>query len=161
MSNNWILEVEDNENDAVLLQLAFAEVEIQNPVHVVRDGQQAIDYLAGTGRFSDRGKYPMPRLVVLDLNLPMMTGLEVLSWIRRQPALRALLVILFSSSEHPADVAAAYHLGATSYYVKPHSIKERTEIAREIKSWFLSGNDFPKPGHPPRAATPRRAERTV
>jgi CheY-like chemotaxis protein len=159
MHDAWILQVEDDENDVLLLQHVFAQAGILNPVHVATDGQQAIDYLAGVGRYTERDKFPMPRLVLLDLKIPKVMGLEVLRWIRQQPALNALRVVVFSSSDHPADVKAAHHLGANSYYVKPCMVEERLKIAQEMKRWFLELDEESNPGvifHskvPPRSTT--------
>jgi CheY-like chemotaxis protein len=146
MHDEWILQVEDDENDVLLLQRVFAQAGILNPVHVATDGQQAIDYLAGVGRYADRSKFPMPRLVLLDLKIPKIMGLEVLRWIRYQPALNALHVVVFSSSDHPSDVKAAHHLGANSYYVKPCTVAERLKIAQEMKHWFLQVDEETKLG---------------
>ncbi len=147
MHNDWILQVEDDENDVLLLQHVFAQAGILNPVHVATDGQQAIDYLAGVGRYAEREKFPMPRLVLLDLKIPKVMGLEVLRWIRHQPALNALHVVVFSSSDHPADIKAAHHLGANSYYVKPCTVAERLKIAQEMKRWFLEADEELRSGH--------------
>jgi len=94
MSQYPVLYVEDNADDVLLLRHAFKRADILDPVQFAQDGQEAIDYLAGAGKFSDRKKYPMPRLVLLDLKLPKKTGIEVLQWIREQPALRKLPVTL-------------------------------------------------------------------
>jgi CheY-like chemotaxis protein len=143
MKNDWILEVEDATDDVLLLQDAFARAGILNPVQVLQDGQQAIDYLAGTGRFSDRARFPLPALILLDLNIPKVLGLEVLSWIRHQASLNSIQIVVFSSSDHPAEARAAYRLGVSSYYVKPCNVSERVRIAEEIKCWFLGGDDLP------------------
>jgi CheY-like chemotaxis protein len=146
MHDEWILQVEDDENDVLLLQHVFARAGILNPVHVATDGQQAIDYLAGVGSYADRSKFPMPRLVLLDLKIPKIMGLEVLKWIRYQPSLKALHVAVFSSSDHPADIKAAHHLGANSYYMKPCTAAERFKIAQEMKRWFLQEDEAARLG---------------
>jgi len=137
-----ILQIEDDENDVFLLQHVFQEAEITNPVHVARDGQMAIDYLAGVGEFADRQKHPMPCLVLLDLNMPKLNGLEVLAWIRQQPNLRHLVVVLFSASSMPKDVAKAYELGANSYIQKPSDFHQSKELAQLLKGWWLGFNQF-------------------
>ncbi len=144
MSDGWILQVEDDENNVMLLQHAFALAGILNHVQVVPDGQQALDYLGGTGRYADRVKYPLPSLILLDLTIPKVSGAEVLSWLRHQPGLNSIKVVVFGSSDHPADVKAAYRLGVSSYYVKPISLPERVRVAEEIKCWFLGGDDLPR-----------------
>jgi len=99
-----ILQVEDEPNDHYLLRRAFMAAGVLNPIHVVHDGQEAIDYLAGVEPFSDRSQYSLPCLVMLDLKMPRRDGFEVLGWMRQDPALRFLPVIMFSSSAHEQDV---------------------------------------------------------
>jgi CheY-like chemotaxis protein len=116
---------------------------VVNPVEVVKDGQEAIEYLAGGSRFSDRSRYPLPCLVLLDLKLPVRPGMDVLRWIGNQPHLKPLLVIVLTSSKDANDVEEAYRLGARSFLVKPLSIHERTEAAKVIKRYWLELNQFP------------------
>src|SRR2546426_4873268 len=113
-----ILHVENEENDVFLLQHAMTKAGVDNPVQVASDGQQAINYFKGEGKFSNRAQSPLPYLVLLDLKLPFVPGLEVLKWIRGQAQLPTAVVIL-TSSENEADIAAAYRLGANAYLVKP------------------------------------------
>src|SRR5437762_160452 len=100
-----ILLVEDRQDDVVLIQRAFVQANVQNPIQVVRDGEEAMAYLAGAGEYSDRTKYPMPDLVLLDLKLPKIDGFELLKWIRKQPGLCALRVVVLTSSEDIFDIA--------------------------------------------------------
>jgi CheY-like chemotaxis protein len=137
-----ILLVEDDENDVFFLTYAFEAAGVINPVVVAKDGQEAINYLAGEGRYSDRSRYPLPGLVLLDLKLPVKTGLDVLRWIR-QSGMRHLLVIVLTSSKDPHDVDEAYRLGARSFLVKPLSISERLEMAKVIKRYWLELNQLP------------------
>jgi CheY-like chemotaxis protein len=137
-----ILQIEDDEGDVLLLQHAFRAAEIHEVVQVAADGQEAIDYLSGTGHFSDRTKYPLPNLVLLDLKLPDKSGLQVLEWMRAQPALRTTVVVALTSSSLRADVQRAYELGANSYVVKPSGIQKLTELARSLRSWWLGYNQF-------------------
>src|SRR5690348_14868056 len=132
-----ILLVEDERNDVFLLQYAFEAATITNALQVSEDGQQAIDYLAGTGKYADRARYPMPCLLLLDLKLPIKSGLDVLRWIHEQPQLRRLIVLVLSSSRNRNDVDAAYELGARSYLVKPLTMNARLELARAIKQYWL------------------------
>ncbi len=140
-----ILQVEDDQNDVTLLAYAFNKARITTAVQVVNDGRQAMDYLAGTGQFSDRTKYPLPCLLLLDLKLPGVSGFELLEWIRQQPALRTLVVIVFTSSSRPEDIERAYSLGANSCIVKPPDIQQRQEIAEYLKGWWLKYNQFATP----------------
>jgi CheY-like chemotaxis protein len=137
-----ILQVEDDENDVFLLERVFKRAGIANPLRIAADGQIAIDYLAGQGDFRDRERYPLPCLVLLDLKLPKRDGLEVLEWIRRQPALRNLVVVVFSSSSLPQDIERAYKLGANSYVQKPSDAERALEIAQLFKGWWLDYNRF-------------------
>lgn len=148
MSNTCILHVEDEESDILFLKLAFQQAGITLPVQVATDGQMAIDYLSGAGLFADRAKHPLPCLILLDLKLPRKTGFEVLEWLRAQPLLRRIVVIVCTSAEHEHDIATAYELGANSYIVKPMGIAERNETARHLKTWWLESNRFPPlPNH--------------
>src|SRR5947208_2771680 len=110
-----ILLVEDSEDDVLIIRKAFRSAGIPNPLHVVRDGEGAIAYLAGEGRFSVRDEYPLPALILLDLKLPGMDGFEILRWIRQSPGLSSLRVVVLTSSENIRDVNAAYALGANSF----------------------------------------------
>jgi CheY-like chemotaxis protein len=114
-----ILLVEDNRDDVFFFRRAMSKAQLAFPVQVVEDGQEAIDYLSGIGRFRDRFRYPMPTVVLLDLKLPYVSGFEVLTWIREQPALAALSVVILTSSPEQRDRDKANQLGATGYLVKP------------------------------------------
>src|SRR4051812_17763959 len=107
-----ILLVEDDPNDVFFIQYAFEQAGIRNPTRVAENGQEAIDYLAGNGKFADRSQYPTPAIVLLDLKLPMVMGLDVLRWIKGRPELHTLLVIVMTSSKDPNDICEAYQLGA-------------------------------------------------
>ena len=140
MSHTCILQVEDEANDVFLLQRAFRQAGVTNPVHVATDGQMAIDYLSGTGRFGNRRDFPLPGLLLLDLKLPRKSGREVLEWIRSQPSLRRLVVIVFTSGQYIGDVGLAYDLGANSFIVKPVDFSQYLGIARLLKEWWLNLN---------------------
>ena len=146
MSQYPVLYVEDNADDVLLLRHAFKRADILDPVQFAQDGQEAIDYLAGAGKFSDRKKYPMPRLVLLDLKLPKKTGIEVLQWIREQPALRKLPVIILSASAQKSDVGRCYELGVNAFLVKPSSIDTLGDMCRAIQHFWLTYNVFPQDG---------------
>lgn len=138
-----ILYAEDDANDVFFLKRAFAEVGVTNTIEAVSDGQQAIDYLAGQGKFSDRSRYPLPCLIMLDIKLPRKSGMEVLQWLRQVSGLPCLPVIMFSSSARHDDIRNACHLGANSFIVKPPGIDERTQLARMIKGYWLELNQSP------------------
>jgi CheY-like chemotaxis protein len=143
IDSRTILLAEDDANDIFFLQFAFESAQISNPLQVVVDGQQAIDYLAGAGPYADRARFPFPCLMLLDLKLPLKMGLDVLRWIREQPALQTLLVVVLSSSSEKEDIDEAYRLGARSYIVKPLSVPKRLELASLIKSYWLEFNQCP------------------
>lgn len=137
-----ILLVEDDENDVFFMKRAMKLVEMLNPVQVASDGRQAIHYLGGTGAYRDRAQFPLPGLVLLDLKLPYVMGLDVLKWVREQPELKTVIVLVLTSSKLPLDITKAYALGANSYLVKPSSPKELPEMVRMIKTYWMDLNQF-------------------
>src|SRR5882724_8639584 len=139
-----ILIVEDERNDVFFLEYAFEGAGITNPLQIVEDGQEAIDYLSGARKYADRLRYPLPCLVLLDLKLPRKSGLDVLRWIQEHPAFQMMIVIVLSSSRNKSDVDEAYQLGARSYLVKPLTLGERLELARSIKYYWLTLNVLPR-----------------
>src|SRR4051794_24168262 len=112
-----ILLAEDDEDHVLLVRRAFNQARILNPLHVVRDGEQAIAYFKGVGIYANRDEYPLPGLFLLDLKMPRTSGFEVLDWVRSQPSLKALRVIVLTTSADMKDVNRAYQLGATSFLV--------------------------------------------
>jgi len=141
-----ILLVEDEENDVTLMQRALNKAVVVNPVHVVHDGREAIDYFEGAGRFANRKEFPLPCLVLLDLKLPYVMGLDVLKWIRQRPGV-ATIVIVLSSSPAKADIAAAYRLGANAFLVKPPAASQLLGMVKAIKDFWLTQNT-PSPASP-------------
>jgi CheY-like chemotaxis protein len=137
-----ILHVEDEEDDVLFLQIAMQEAKVTHPVEVARDGKEAIAYLNGDGQFTDRRKHPLPGLVLLDLNLPCVSGLQVLKWIRQRAQFNDTPILVLSSSAQERDVNAAYDLGAHGYIVKPASVHILVKIVRLIKKYWL---DSPGP----------------
>jgi len=142
-SRGSFLVAEDDGNDVFFLQRAFQQAKIENPLHVVGDGQEAIDYLSGEGKFSDRSLYPLPHLFILDLKMPRKTGLDVLLWLQEQPELRCLPVLVLSSSAQRTDIERAYELGANAFVVKPASLERRVELAKLIGAFWLEFNEGP------------------
>lgn len=137
-----ILLVEDDENDVFFFQRAASKAGIVNPVQVARDGKEAINYLQGAGEFSQRAKFPLPCLILLDLKLPFVMGLDVLKWIHQQPSL-ALIVLILSSSREELDIATAYRLGAQGYLVKPAETGKLRDTVKAIKDYWLTQNTPP------------------
>jgi CheY-like chemotaxis protein len=143
MNSITILYVEDEETDVMLLQHVLMKAGISNPLQTVKDGKAAKDYLAGDGRFADRNAYPLPGVVLLDLNLPYWSGFEVLEWIRQQPQLRRLPVLVFTSSSRPDDIARAYDAGANAYLVKPNALAELASLILALRDFWLLHNRLP------------------
>src|SRR5438046_649948 len=114
-----ILLLEDSENDALLLQHAFKKAGLAEPLRVVRDGVDAMSYLLGLGIFADREKYPMPSILLLDLSLPRLNGLELLAWLRTQPDFQHLMIVVLTGSARRQEINTAYEMGANSYLIKP------------------------------------------
>lgn len=141
-TNGSILLVEDNEDDIFFMKRALKAAGIRNLLHTVEDGQQALDYLAGRGEFGDRVAYPVPSIIFLDLKLPMKGGLDVLAWIREQPDLENIVVVVLTSSNEPSDLKEAYRLGANSYVVKPPTAGQLIELAKAFKWYWLEFNEF-------------------
>jgi CheY-like chemotaxis protein len=135
-----ILYVEDEENDAFFLQRAFQQAEIPHPLVVVPDGQEAIDYCLASGRYQDRGEHPLPFLVLLDLNMPKKSGLEVLTWIREEFLLRTLPIIILTSSLQEADIHRAYQAGANAYLGKPSRPDDLLKMVMAIKDFWIDHN---------------------
>jgi CheY-like chemotaxis protein len=148
-SRRAILLVEDNQDDVFLMRRALLEANVSNPLYVVEDGQAAVDYLSGTGNFSDRNSFPLPALIFLDLKLPFKSGHQVLAWIRGQPQLSSTVVVVLTSSDQPRDVEKSYSLGANSYLVKPPTPEQLLDMAKSFKWYWLEYNHFssPEPQH--------------
>src|SRR5437016_1886568 len=134
-----ILQVEDDPNDVFFFQRAMKKAGVPNPTQVASDGQEAIDYLQGTGKFADRAQFPVPDLVLLDLKLPYAMGMEVLRCIRQQPGTPMVVVMLTASSED-ADIAAAYRFGANGFLVKPSEASKMDDMVKAIRDFLLTHN---------------------
>jgi CheY-like chemotaxis protein len=139
-----ILIVEDNATDVMLIRRAFAKLNIANPVQVVADGDRAVAYLSGQDAYGDRGQFPVPAFVLLDLKLPRRSGLEVLTWLRGQDNLRRLPVVLLTSSRQSQDVNRAYDLGANSYLVKPVEFEDLQQLLGTIHTYWIDYNEKPQ-----------------
>jgi signal transduction histidine kinase len=127
-----ILLVEDEQTDAVLLQMAFKKAGLSGTINWVKDGMEAIEYLEGSGDFADRNRYPRPSIIILDLKMPRVTGLELLAWLRQKPEFAMIPTVVLSSSQVVEDVQRAYELGANSYMVKPVNFQGLSEMLKII-----------------------------
>jgi len=138
-SNYTILLVDDDENDVLLTRMAFEKNGIHNTIHWARDGVEAIAYLNGEGEFSNRQMYPFPEVLLLDLKMPRMTGLELLTWIRDHPDYKVIPTIIMTSSKLEADIKQAYSLGANTYMIKPASLDQLVKMVKSAHEyWALS-----------------------
>ena len=141
--NRTILLVDDSENDICLVRVAFSKAEITNPIQEVHNGDEAIAYLQGEPPFDDRSKFPLPALMLLDLNMPTRNGFEVLEWLRSQPGLKRINVVILTASLREEDVDHAFDLGANSFLVKPSSIEGLIAISRCLRDW-INCTHFPQ-----------------
>lgn len=148
-----IMLVEDLEDDILLVRRAFAAVKVTTPLHVVRDGEEAIEYLEGVGKYSNRAEYPVPHLILLDLKMPKMGGIEVLRWIKLQPELKALRVVVLTSSEDISDVNEAYEAGANSFLVKPLEFINYPAMMQTLSKFWLRDSQAPIVERPPASRT--------
>lgn len=133
-----VLAAEDEETDAFILRLAFEKAGVANPLTIVRDGQEAVDYLAGAAPYDDRAVHPLPALLTLDLKMPRMNGFDVLGWLRTRPEFKNLPVFVISSSSDEADIERARQLGARDYFVKPHRLDDFAAIIRTLQTRWLT-----------------------
>ena len=140
--NQTILLVDDSDDDLSLMRHAYRAAHFKASLQTVNNGEQAIAYLSGEGAFVDRAKFPLPTLMLLDLNMPKVNGFRVLSWVRSQPALKRLSVIVLTASARADDVEQAFDLGANSYLVKPSTMAALIAMICCLRDW-LEYNHFP------------------
>jgi CheY-like chemotaxis protein len=133
--------VEDNPNDAELTQRALKKARVANDVHVVRDGAEALEFLFGEGAYAGRAGSALPRVVLLDLKLPKVDGLEVLRRVKADERTKLIPVVVLTSSREESDLVASYHLGANSYIVKPVDSDKFFEAVHEIGLYWLLLNE--------------------
>jgi CheY-like chemotaxis protein len=135
-SNYTILLVDDDENDVLLVKMAFQKNKILNPVHWAKDGLEAVAYLNGEGAYANRTLHPFPEVMILDLKMPRMNGLELLSWIREHPQYRVIPTIIMSASRLDTDIEKAYGLGANTYMIKPSSLDELAKMVKAAHEYW-------------------------
>jgi CheY-like chemotaxis protein len=138
-----VLLVEDNEDDILVMKMACKRTGIPHVLQVVTDGEMAIDYLSGIGAYTDRTVHPFPDVVFLDIKMPKRDGHEVLKWIRSQPGLKNLPVVMLTMSTQMVDVERAYELGVTSYLQKVSCLAEFGQGVRIILKYWLELNVGP------------------
>ena len=139
-----VLLVEDDPRDAELLTRAIRKQNIANPIHLVTDGAQALDFLFGRGAFAGRGTAHLPRVVLLDLKLPKVGGLDVLKALKSDPLTRSVPVVIVTSSREDPDITTAYALGANSYVVKPVSSDAFMDALSKVGLYWLLVNQAPR-----------------
>ena len=143
--NQVILLVDDDPNDRFLIRRAFERLGIENPLVEVSDGDEAIAYLSGTKPYQDRGRFPFPGILLLDLQMPRVGGLAVLEWIRSSITGPGLLIIVLSRLDEIRQVSRAYALGANSFLTKPGTEQDLTELVRAFRDYWIIRN---KPAAP-------------
>ncbi len=144
LKESGILLVEDDYNDILFIQRAFRRSDLENPsIQVVRDGDEAVAYLSGEGDYANRNFYPLPGMILLDLKLPRRSGLEVLEWLRSQPVLKRIPVVILTSSKENIDINRAYDIGVNSYLLKPVNYKALNEMIKTLNAFWLDLNCYP------------------
>jgi CheY-like chemotaxis protein len=138
-----ILIADDDAQDTLLIRMAVQRAGLALRLESVADGEQAIDYLMGREGYSDRKTHPLPSMMLLDLKMPRLSGFDVLDFVRQQPGLRQLPIIIFSSSDDPKDVRRAYDAGANSYLCKPHSNGDLAALLKALEDYWCKFNHFP------------------
>ena len=139
-----ILLVEDEPSDATLMLRGFEKAQVMNPVVHLTNGDEALAYLAGVREYADRTKHPLPALILLDLKMPGMTGIQLLQWMRVQGELRRIPVVVLTSDNNPDTIDAAYDLGANSYLVKPGNPADIARMVQTIQRYWVKLNEPPQ-----------------
>lgn len=142
--SDTILLVEDSEDDVLFMQRALVSAGYKHPLQVAPDGQSALDYLGGVKQYADRKTYPLPSLVLLDLKLPHVLGLDVLKWIRSRPELQTLPVVVLTSSGERSDLERAYRLGANCFMVKPSDTDDLDGLAKCLVDYWFKFSILPR-----------------
>jgi CheY-like chemotaxis protein len=142
---NWedtILLADDSEDDILLTRIAFEKAGIKNPLQEVHNGDETIAYLKGEAPYNDRARFPLPIILLMDLNMPRKNGCEVLTWLRAQKGLKRLPVVILSASMRVEDVTKAFDSGANSFLLKPGSLTELVSTMKALGNWMVF-NYFP------------------
>lgn len=143
-TEDTILLVEDNPKDVLLMQRAVRKAGIVNPLQIVNDGDAAVLYLSGQAPYNDRNSYPLPVLILLDLKLPRRSGAEVLMWLRQQPGIKRLPVVVLTASKEYIDINSVYDLGVNAYIVKPVVFNDLVEIVKTLNFHWIIFNEKPQ-----------------
>lgn len=152
-----ILLADDSSDDVLLIRSAFKRSGFEDPVYVVSNGEQVVQYLKGEGAYADRKRFPVPHLLLLDLNMPRMNGFDVLAWIRGRQEWMCLPIIVLTTSFYGPEIKRAYDLGANSFITKPPEFSQLIASLKEIAEHWLRRALLPEPGpfivSPAQAAT--------
>jgi CheY-like chemotaxis protein len=138
-----ILYADDDPEDRMLVEEALQASRLRNELHFVEDGEELMDYLYRRGRFAQFAGRPLPGLILLDLNMPRKDGREALKEIKSDPALRAIPVVVLTTSKAEEDILRAYDLGASSFVVKPVTFQSLTELTRSLQRWWFEIVELP------------------
>lgn len=144
MESQTVLLAEDDPDDILLTQIAFEKARLANPLQIVRDGAEAIDYLKGEGRFANRSKFPLPILILMDLQMPRISGFQVIEWLRSNPDLKKIPVAILTATDHDPYIKRAYDLGAESYLIKPPNAETLVALVGRLHAYWLIINEPPR-----------------
>jgi CheY-like chemotaxis protein len=136
--HSTIIIVDDNLTDLLFIEKAFREVGVKDPIHKINGGQEAIDYMMGEGKYSDRGKYAYPTFITVDLKMPGTDGFAVLEHLNKNPEWAVIPTVILSSSRDPDDIKKAYMLGASSYHVKPNSFDALRQQLKVLHDYWMT-----------------------
>ncbi|GAA6616592.1 response regulator [Scytonema sp. NUACC26] len=131
-----VLLAEDNENDLIFLQRTIRKAGVSVSLHVVSNGEEAVSYLLGEGQYADRERYPEPVLLITNVKMPRMNGLELLAWVKQQLNYKDLPVLVMSSSEEPEEMDRVTALGGCAYFVKTSNLDDLTEFVKQMMSYI-------------------------
>ena len=157
--NNIILLVEDNPEDAAMVKSAFEKAGLTSQFLTLYDGEQAMQYLSASGPYADRSRHPFPHLILLDLKMPRVSGLELLAWLRCQSFGKDLPVIIITESSFDKDITEAYHLGAKTFLTKPFEPAEFATALKHTANYWFHGTKLPTSppfAPPPSSSMPKR-----
>jgi CheY-like chemotaxis protein len=132
-----ILLAEDDNNDVFLMRRAFQNAGFLNPLIVVQNGKEAVQYLQGEGSYAQRDEFPLPGLLLLDLKMPLMDGFDVLAWLRERPQFNSLPVVVLTSSKLDSDVTKSREMGVYDYRVKPHRFEDLVRMLDDVRKCWL------------------------
>jgi CheY-like chemotaxis protein len=135
-----LLHVENDSDDVFLTQRAFRKAGVNSPLHAVENGEQAVAFLLGHGRFANRTEHPLPSVILLDWNMPLMSGSDFLVWLRKQERLRRLPVVVLTSSNSQQDIAEAAELGANGFVTKPRTLESFQVMVTAFAEYWLKWN---------------------